>query len=144
MIRGPYKGRKKLYQKAIYLRKKGLGYRSIAHKLEDKINWQTIKGWVKDIKADKKIAHYLATEYFKGAYKPFNQLKKDESRRRFLIRERGHKCEKCNLTKWLGKKIPLELHHEDGNKNNNKKFNLFLFCPNCHTLTPTYKGKNIK
>jgi len=144
MIRGPYKGRKRLYEKAITLRKRGFGYRSIAHKLGDKIHWGTIKNWVGDIKVDKQTAQNLAIEYSIHPHKHFDQIRTSPSRKRFLIKERGHRCECCSLTKWLGKKIPLELHHKDGNKKNNTKKNILLVCPNCHTFTDTYKGKNIK
>ena len=140
----PYKGRKKLYEKAIALRKKGFGYRSIAHKLEDNISWGTICNWVKHIKVDKQTAQNLAIEYSIHPHKPFDQIKKSITRRKYLIKERGEKCERCGLTRWLENKIPLELHHKDGNKKNNKKENLLLVCPNCHTFTDTYKGKNIK
>lgn len=54
------------------------------------------------------------------------------------------KCSCCGLTEWLGQPIPLELHHIDGNKNNNNLSNLEIRCPNCHYFTNTYKGKNIK
>ena len=54
------------------------------------------------------------------------------------------KCCCCGLTTWLGHPIPLELHHKDGNKNNNSLNNLELRCPNCHYFTDTYKTKNIK
>ena len=66
--------------------------------------------------------------------------------RKKLIREgiKEHKCESCNLTEWLGNKIPLELDHINGINNDHRLENLRLLCPNCHTLTPTYKGKNIK
>jgi hypothetical protein len=53
-------------------------------------------------------------------------------------------CESCGLHEWLGKKIPLQLHHIDGNKNNNNFDNLKILCPNCHTFTETWCGKNIK
>lgn len=53
-----------------------------------------------------------------------------------------HKCSNCFLTEWLGKPIPLELEHMDGNSSNNLIDNLTLLCPNCHSLTPTYRGKN--
>lgn len=53
-------------------------------------------------------------------------------------------CEKCGLDSWLGGKIPLHLHHKDGNHINNKLDNLQLLCPNCHSLTDTYAGKNVK
>lgn len=53
------------------------------------------------------------------------------------------KCERCQNTTWLGNKIPLELHHKDGDRNNNEIENLELLCPNCHALTDTYRGKNM-
>jgi hypothetical protein len=54
-----------------------------------------------------------------------------------------HKCESCENTHWLGLEIPLELEHIDGNPRNHCWYNLELLCPNCHALTPTYRGKNI-
>jgi hypothetical protein len=54
-----------------------------------------------------------------------------------------YKCSKCNLIEWLGKPIPLELHHIDGDPLNNLIDNLCLICPNCHALTDNYRGKNI-
>ncbi len=53
-----------------------------------------------------------------------------------------HKCESCGLTTWLDKPIPLELHHIDGNRNNNTLENFQLLCPNCHAFTDSYRGKN--
>ncbi|RKZ07823.1 hypothetical protein DRQ25_10630 [Candidatus Fermentibacteria bacterium] len=52
-------------------------------------------------------------------------------------------CNNCNLDIWLNKPIPLELDHIDGNNLNNEFSNLQLLCPNCHALTPTYRGKNM-
>lgn len=51
-------------------------------------------------------------------------------------------CSNCKLTVWLNNKIPLELDHIDGNRFNNNLNNLRLLCPNCHALTPNYRGKN--
>jgi len=42
----------------------------------------------------------------------------------------------------LSNKIPIELEHIDGNSENNMLENLKLLCPNCHSLTPTYKALN--
>ena len=56
---------------------------------------------------------------------------------------RGHQCEKCGLSEWLNKNIPLEVHHKDGDPLNNTLDNLELLCPNCHALTDNYRGKNI-
>jgi len=53
-------------------------------------------------------------------------------------------CENCRLTQWLGNQISLELHHIDGNNQNNDISNIKLLCPNCHSLTHNYRGKNKK
>ncbi len=55
-----------------------------------------------------------------------------------------YKCEYCGLSKWNNLPIPLELHHIDGNRHNNKLENLKILCPNCHSQTETFRGKNIK
>lgn len=62
--------------------------------------------------------------------------------RKYLIIIRGNFCSCCRLSNWLGANITLEIHHIDGNYKNNKLENLELLCPNCHSLTNTYKGKN--
>lgn len=54
------------------------------------------------------------------------------------------KCENCGLDKWLGKDIPLQLHHINGNHNDNSFDNLQILCPNCHSLTDNYTAKNKK
>lgn len=66
----------------------------------------------------------------------------DAARRRCLVRMRGHRCEECGLSEWLGKPIPLQLDHLDGNSDNNSEGNLRLLCPNCHALTPNFMGRN--
>lgn len=60
-----------------------------------------------------------------------------------LIHERGHRCERCMLSDWLGSPITLELEHKDGDNKNNNKDNLELLCPNCHSQTTTWCGRNI-
>jgi hypothetical protein len=70
-------------------------------------------------------------------------VKTDANRRRILIEQRGHRCEgRCGLSLWYGVLIPLELEHVDGCSDNNAESNLKLLCPNCHALTPHYKGAN--
>lgn len=60
----------------------------------------------------------------------------------YLIRRDGYVCQCCTLTEWMGEPIPLELDHIDGNASNNDPGNLRLLCSNCHSLTPTAKGRN--
>jgi len=56
-----------------------------------------------------------------------------------LLSERGHKCECCGNTEWMGKMITIELEHSDGDRKNNTRENLKLLCPNCHAQTPTWR-----
>jgi hypothetical protein len=53
-------------------------------------------------------------------------------------------CEKCGLKNvWNGIEIVLHVHHIDGNSKNNAIENLEILCPNCHSQTETYAGKNV-
>lgn len=71
----------------------------------------------------------------------FNSLGYDSKRKRVILEQNG-KCNKCNLDKWLNEDIPLELEHIDGNHKNDERNNLEALCPNCHALTPTWRGRN--
>jgi len=53
------------------------------------------------------------------------------------------KCFNCGLDKWLECDLVLELEHKDGNNKNNQRDNLIALCPNCHSLTKTWRGRNI-
>jgi 5-methylcytosine-specific restriction endonuclease McrA len=63
-----------------------------------------------------------------------------------LIREgyKEDKCEKCGISEWKGKRLSIQVHHKDGNKDNNKLENIEFLCPNCHSQTDNFSGKNKK
>ena len=44
----------------------------------------------------------------------------------------------------MGEPIPLELDHIDGDRENNSRENCRLLCANCHSQTPTFRGRNAK
>lgn len=143
MRRGPYKGRKELLARAIELRKSGLGYHTIASILQ--VSWGTIRHWILDIPIDHQQAHALGMQRHRDRLVPrrFEECLTPATRKQALIRERGHQCEGCKLTHWIERLIPLELHHEDGDKRHNTRSNCKLLCPNCHALTDTYCGRNV-
>ena len=70
------------------------------------------------------------------------QTPHDRTLRARLIKVRGHRCERCGLSEWLGAGIPLEMDHVDGNAFNNDDSNLLLLCRNCHGLTSTFAWRN--
>lgn len=54
-------------------------------------------------------------------------------------------CECCGLgLMWNGKPITLELDHINGISTDHREENLRLLCPNCHSQTDTFRGRNIK
>jgi predicted nucleic acid-binding Zn ribbon protein len=63
----------------------------------------------------------------------------------YLIHKYGEKCMECGWCEInpYSNKIPIELEHMDGISENNSLDNLKLLCPNCHSLTSTYKSLNM-
>ena len=63
----------------------------------------------------------------------------------YLFDKYQNKCARCGWGEknQYTKNIPLEIEHIDGNYKNNQEENLILLCPNCHSLTSTYKGANV-
>ena len=52
-------------------------------------------------------------------------------------------CEVCGVSEWQGKQLSMELNHKDGDRHNHKLDNLQIVCPNCHSILPHYRGRNI-
>lgn len=55
-----------------------------------------------------------------------------------------YQCALCALSEWRGSELALQLDHIDGDGHNHRRSNLRLLCPNCHSQTDTWCGKNKK
>lgn len=77
-----------------------------------------------------------------------NRPYKSQDLKRRLIEEgyKLNKCEnpECGISEWYGHPLVLQLHHINGNHNDNRLENLQILCPNCHSLTENFNGKKLK
>lgn len=82
------------------------------------------------------------TEILNGKH-PHYQTNKLKKR---LIKEglKSNECEECGIYEWNGKPLVMELDHIDGDRTNHLLDNLKMLCPNCHSQTDTFRGKNVK
>lgn len=67
----------------------------------------------------------------------------EKTLKKYLVEKFGHKCQNKYCGWDWAKECIVEMEHIDGNSDNNDLRNLTLLCPNCHSQTETYKGKNI-
>lgn len=95
-------------------------------------------GWNRGMSTGPKrpIEDYLSNKF---------RVRSDSLKKRLFkegIKEK--KCESCGIIEWLGKQAPLEMHHINGDCFDNSLKNIMILCPNCHSQTLTYRGKNVK
>jgi 5-methylcytosine-specific restriction endonuclease McrA len=62
--------------------------------------------------------------------------------RRYLREKFENKCTSCGITEYNNKPLTMQIEHIDGDSSNNRPENLTLLCPNCHSQTDTFTGKN--
>lgn len=74
-----------------------------------------------------------------------NSITRRKDLKRRLIRDKliPFQCRYCGITDlWNNKPIVLQLEHINGVCNDNRLENLCFLCPNCHSQTDTFSGKN--
>jgi len=96
--------------------------------------------WNKGMHGIGKPRHSLENILVKGSTYQSYGLKK----RLFNAKLKNPNCELCGWSeKALDGRLPLELDHINGDRHDNRLDNLRILCPNCHSLQPTHRGRNI-
>lgn len=113
----------------------------IYKKIKDLIDTNDID--ISHFKINTNIGRYNLNDILieNSPYKNTNSLKKRLIKENYI----KNKCDKCGIgDKWNGLPLILQLDHINGKNRDNRLINLRLLCPNCHSQTTTFSGKNKK
>lgn len=121
-------------------------------------NYKTFNMLSKQLNAD--TSHFTGKGHLKGKTRnwgkiiPLDEFLTENSHhnpghlKKRLVKENRiiYQCsiQECEISNWKGAPISLHLDHINGDSSDNRLINLRLLCPNCHSQTSTYCGKNIR
>ena len=108
-----------------YLAKMGIEYKG----------QQTKKGQYKGGTKYRPALYYIVNHIAINSHKLKEKLIRDG------LKEK--KCELCGISQWLDYDLPLELHHKNGDHQDNDLDNLMILCPNCHSIQEGNSGANV-
>lgn len=139
-----------------------LGYR-IEAKFGQRYDWQTVREFYErghSVAACRATFGFSRARWYEAVRRglitprpgriPLDQLLVPGTRRnRNHVKQRlydaglkARRCETCGAEEWNDRPIPLALHHVNGDREDNRLENLQILCPNCHSQTGTWAGRN--
>lgn len=147
-------------EKLVEVVKKSSSIAEALKKMEMSVSTGNYKSFHNAIKMyDIDITHFLGQSHLRGKRHntnktmPLNKILSENSvytniaRLKIrLIEEKllEYKCDICNISNWQNKQLSLQLDHINGISNDHRLENLRFLCPNCHSQTETFAGRNIK
>lgn len=93
------------------------------------------------------LSRRMTEEIFKEQWLTTDSEKQRIHVKNYLIKFKmiPYECEECkNNGIWNQKKLSLQLEHKNGISNDNRLENLSFLCPNCHSQTDSFAGKNCR
>jgi HNH endonuclease len=64
-------------------------------------------------------------------------------RRLLLAGMLRNECDICGLSEWRGEPLSIQIDHINGIRDDHRLENLRMLCPNCHSQTKTFAGRNV-
>jgi hypothetical protein len=120
-------------------------------------NYRRVHNMVRDLQLD--TSHWLGGAYLQGKHHswtasiPLSEILVERStymdrmrlkRRLVAAGLMPYACAVCGISEWLGRTLILQLDHVNGIGDDKGLENLRLLCPNCHSQTSTYCGRNAR
>ena len=108
--------------------------------LKSKLFWKNISK-VDLRKRRLKASKTQLTKYIENLLNSdFDSLPYQSKRNRVILEQQG-KCFRCKRKTWMKTSLIFEIDHVNGENSDDRRSNLVALCPNCHSLTPTWRGK---
>ena len=123
-------------------------------------NYKGFKDACKRLNID--TSHFLGQAHMRGKSQPLSWNRYDDTEK-ILVKDSPYLgtnslkkrllkegrlievCAACSIGPvWQNTRLVLQLDHINGVNNDNRIENLRLLCPNCHSQTRTYCGKNVR